>query len=86
MSTIDRYVLACKGIFTALRILGMTVITRKDVAKAWNTLGAIAGNLDTIPGPTMTAAMKEAGVALGGKYKDDGKDAQGKAINPRIEF
>lgn len=86
MSTNDRYVLACKGIFTALRILGMTVITRKDLAKAWATLGTLAGNLDTIPGSTMTAAMKEAGVAMGGKYKDDGKDAQGKAINPRIEF
>ena len=85
MSSVERYFLAVQGIVAALRTLGMTVITRKDVSTAWAVLGSIAENDEGLPGHNMTDAMEQVAVALGGTFTYDGTDGRGR-VNPRIVF
>ncbi len=85
MSSVERYFLAVQGIVAALRTLGMTVITRKDVATAWAVLGSVADNFETVPGHNMTEAMRQVAEALGGTFTYDSTDGRG-LVNARIVF
>ncbi len=85
MSSSERYFLACQGIVAALRALGMTVITRKDVSTSWAVLGEVAENTDGLPGHNMTEAMRQVAESLGGTFTYDGTDGRG-LVNARIVF
>lgn len=86
MTTKDEYDLGVRGAVGILKVLGKNPIYRKDISDIWNYAGQVAKNLATIPGSSMSNAMAAVAEDLGGVFTDDGKDAGGKSINPRIEF
>ena len=75
-----------EGAVAMLKRLGMKTITRKNVSDVWYMAGVVANNDETIPGGDTSEVMEKVAPKLGGTYKDDGRDAGGKRINPRIEF
>jgi hypothetical protein len=52
----------------------------------WKLAGELSNNTETIPGYDTSDAMEEIAPELNGTFKDDGRDAANRRINPRIEF
>jgi hypothetical protein len=86
MSKQNEFEMGVEGAVAMLKLLGMKTVTRKNVSAVWYMAGVVANNDETIPGSDTSEIMEKIAPKLGGTYKDDGRDAGGKRINPRIEF
>jgi|LauGreDrversion4_2_1035121.scaffolds.fasta_scaffold443158_3 hypothetical protein len=86
MSKKDDFKFGVKGIVAVYKVLGKTTVTRTDVSVMWKLAGELSNNTETIPGYDTSDAMEEIAPELNGTFKDDGRDAANRRINPRIEF